>query len=134
MNELYVGQTASIEKKFSYEDVATFSQLSLDNNPIHIDPEYAASTQFGRNIVHGFLAGSLFSAIIGTIVPGKGTIYLSQNMNFLKPIFHDELIKAVVTIEKIREDKPIVTLSTQLFNHQGLLAIDGIAVVKVNKI
>lgn len=132
MSKLFVGQSASLEKKFSYEEVVAFSQLSLDNNPIHINPEFASSTQFKNNIVHGFLAGSLFSAIIGTILPGNGSIYLSQNMNFLKPIYHNELVKAVVTIEKIREDKPIVTLSTQLFNYEGVLAIDGSAVVKVN--
>lgn len=134
MSELFVGQSASMEKRFSYEDVIAFSRLSMDNNPIHINPEYASATQFKKNIVHGFLVGSLFSAIIGTILPGNGTIYLSQNMNFVYPIFHEEMVKAVVTIEKIREDKPIVTLSTKLFNQQGILSIDGIAVVKVSRI
>lgn len=131
LRELYVGKKAVLEKKFSYDEVLSFSQLSLDKNPIHINNDFARSTQFKKCIVHGFLTGSLFSAIIGTILPGEGTIYLSQNLNFLHPIFHDELVKAVVTVEIIREDKPIVTLSTRLFNQQGVLSIDGVAVVKV---
>lgn len=92
--------------------LSLFSKPSLDTNPIHIDPEYAEKSLFGQRIVHGHLAASLISGVVGTILPGNGAIYLNQNMNFRKPVYHDELITAICTITSIRQDKPIITLDT----------------------
>lgn len=131
IDELYVGQSSSLSKRFSFEDVKAFAGLSQDNNPVHLDKEYAEKSVFQNRIVHGFLTGSLFSAIIGTQLPGNGSIYLGQTLNFRKPVYHDQLITATVTVMEIRKDKPIVKLSTVCKNDQDEVVIDGEAIVKL---
>lgn len=131
ISELYVGQNASLSRRFSLDNVKAFSELSLDNNPVHLDESYAKTSIFGDRIVYGYLTASLFSGIIGSILPGPGAIYLSQNLNFKKPIYHNELVTATCTITHIREDKPIITLETVCKNEKGEVAIDGTAVIKL---
>lgn len=131
--ELKVGQTASLKKAFSEQEVALFAELSLDKNELHINEEYAKSTIFKQRIVHGFLSGSLISAVIGTILPGKGAIYLHQDMDFKKPVYIGEEITAVVTVVNIKEEKNIYYLHTQCFNSVGEVKIDGNAIVKYQK-
>lgn len=131
MSKFQVGQKASLEKIFTVEDVITFAKISLDTNPVHLNEEYAQNTIFKGRIVHGFLSGSLISAIIGTILPGEGTIYLNQNMNFRKPVRIGEKIKATVEIIGIKEEKNILTLNTYCENECGEMVIEGSAVVKV---
>ena len=131
IDELYVGQSSSLTKRFSLEDVKAFAGLSQDNNPVHLDKEYAEKSIFQNRIVHGFLSGSLFSAIIGTKLPGNGSIYLGQTLNFKKPVYHDQLITATVTVIEIRKDKPIVKLSTVCKNEKDEVVIDGEAIVKL---
>lgn len=133
ISELFVGQNASLSRRFALNDVKAFSELSLDNNPVHLDEEYAKNSIFGDRIVYGYLTASLFSGIIGSILPGPGAIYLSQNLNFRKPIYHNELVTATCTITHIREDKPIITLETICKNEKGEVAIDGTAVIKLLK-
>jgi len=131
INELYVGQSASISRSFSTQEVETFSALCMDINPVHLDEEYAKKSIFGDRIVYGYLTASLFSGIIGSILPGAGSIYLNQNMNFRKPVYHNELITATCTITHIREDKPIVTLETICRNEKNEIVIDGTALIKL---
>lgn len=131
ISDFFVGQNASLSRKFTLEDVKIFSQLSLDNNPVHLDEDYAKNSIFGDRIVYGYLTASLFSGIIGSILPGPGAIYLNQNLNFRKPIYHNELVTATCTITHIREDKPIITLETILKNEKGEIAIDGSAIIKL---
>lgn len=131
INELYIGQSCTLSKKFTSDDVSLFANLSMDKNPIHLDEDYAAQSPFGSRLVHGFLTGSLFSAIIGTLLPGNGSIYLSQTMNFRKPIFHNQEVTAKVTVAEIRKDKPIVRLETICVNDKNEVIIDGTALVKV---
>ncbi len=131
IDELYVGQSSSLSKRFTLEDVKAFAGLSQDNNPVHLDKEYAEDSVFHQRIVHGFLTGSLFSAIIGTQLPGNGSIYLGQTLNFKKPVYHNQLITATVTVIDIRKDKPIVKLSTVCKNEQEEVVIDGEAIVKL---
>lgn len=131
VSDLYVGQNASLSRRFALNDVKVFSELSLDNNPVHLDDDYAKNSIFGDRIVYGYLTASLFSGIIGSILPGPGAIYLNQNLNFRKPIYHNELVTATCTITHIREDKPIITLETVLKNEKGEVAIDGTAVIKL---
>ena len=128
--DLYVGQKYCLSKCFSAEEVLLFSQLSLDTNPIHIDEDYGQKSIYGKNIVHGLLSGSLFSAIIGTKMPGEGSIYLAQELNFKKPVFQNEMVTAEVEITKLRNDKQLVFLSTICFNEVREVLIEGSAVVK----
>lgn len=131
MSKFKIGQKASLEKVFTDEDVRTFAKISLDSNPVHLDDAYAKETMFKGRIVHGFLTGSLISAIIGTILPGEGTIYLNQTMNFRKPVRIGETVKATVEVVGIREGKNILTLNTYCENSHGEIVIEGDAVVKV---
>lgn len=131
MNKYQIGESASLEKIFTDEDVRLFASISLDKNPVHLSDDYAANTIFKGRIVHGFLTGSLISAIIGTILPGEGTIYLNQTMNFRKPVRIGEKIKATVEVVGIKEEKSILTLNTYCENERGEIVIEGSAVVKV---
>lgn len=131
IEDFYIGQTASLKKTFISEEVNAFAELSLDRNPIHLDEIYAEQTIFGSRIVHGFLVGSLISAVFGTQLPGEGAIYLHQEMNFRKPVYHGEEITATVTVTNIRKEKSILYFDTKCENGRGEIVIDGNAVLKV---
>lgn len=128
--DLKVGDKVSLSKVFTEDDVRQFAHVSEDTNPIHLDEEFAAASVFGQRIVHGMLAASLFSGLIGVKLPGEGSIYLGQNLSFKAPIPIGEEVTATVEIVKIREDKPIVTLRTDCVNSEGQVVIEGEAVVK----
>lgn len=125
-----IGQISELHHVFDTKSVLTFSEISTDKNPIHIDEKFATDSLFGKRIVHGILVASLFSAIIANKVPGPGSIYLSQELIFKKPVFHNEEVIAKVEIINIREDKPIITLRTTCYNLDGDILIDGKAVIK----
>ncbi|ABZ76552.1 MaoC domain protein dehydratase [Shewanella halifaxensis HAW-EB4] len=127
---LEVGQSSAIEKCLDQESVVQFASLAEDYNPVHLDAKFAASTPFERPIVHGMLASSLISGLLASELPGSGTIYLGQTLKFVCPIYVGETITAKVTVKHIREDKPIATLATQVFNQDGKLAVDGEATVR----
>jgi acyl dehydratase len=124
-----IGDSASLVKTFSDQDVRTFAEISGDNNPIHLDDEYAATTRFGNRIVHGILTSGLISALLGMQLPGPGSIYLKQTINFRAPVFIDDTITAKVKVIKVRDKKPIVTLETICKNQDGIVVIDGEAVL-----
>jgi 3-hydroxybutyryl-CoA dehydratase len=129
---LKVGDTASLTKTITDADIRAFAELSGDRNPIHLDDEYAATTRFGRRIAHGMLAASLISTVLGTELPGTGTVYLSQNSRFVAPVYPGDTVTARVTVKYIRDDKPIVTLETICENQRGEVLIKGEAVVLVS--
>ena len=131
IDELAVGQEASLTRVFSQQDVAAFAAMSGDANPVHLDAEYAAMTVFKKPIVHGILTAGLISAVIGMQLPGLGTIYLQQTLNFKRPVYADDAITATVTVTELKTEKGIVLLQTQCFNSALELVIDGSAVVKV---
>lgn len=126
-----VGDTASLTRSFNEDQVRAFAELSGDMNPVHLDAEFAASTQFGQRIVHGALVTSLFSTILGTQLPGDGSIYMSQNSQFRAPVNLDEEITASVEVTAIHEKKPIVTLKTTVTNAEGKEVVRGEAVMFV---
>lgn len=124
-----IGRKESITKRICDVDVRHFAQLSLDVNPVHLDEEYAKQSIFGKRIVHGFLVGSLISAVIGNKLPGFGSIYLKQEMNFKKPVYIDDEVTAEVEI--VEEIKPSIYLAmTRCMNQYGDVVIDGSAIIK----
>lgn len=127
--KLKPGDTASISKLIGDADIRAFAELSGDFNPIHLDDEFARTTRFGRRIAHGMLGASLISTVLGTKLPGQGAIYLSQTLQFQAPIFAGDTVTAKVTVTKIKEGKPIVTLETVCENQRGETLIKGEAVV-----
>jgi 3-hydroxybutyryl-CoA dehydratase len=130
LSDLYIGQEERMSAQFSMEQVKTFAGLSKDFNPLHLDPLYASQTIFKGNIVHGFLVGSLFSAILGTKMPGEGSIYLKQDMKFVKPVYIGDTVTAVVSITDINFEKQLVTLDTTCYNQDDVVVIEGGALVK----
>jgi len=124
-----IGQIATIEKKLDKQTVEAFASVSEDYNPIHLDEDFAKTTQFERPIVHGMLASSLISGLLASKVPGAGSIYLGQSLKFLRPIFVGETVTAKVEVTSVREDKPIAVISTQVLNANGEVAVDGEATV-----
>jgi acyl dehydratase len=130
-NKIQVGDSVSITKTFSDEDVCQYADLSMDRNPIHLDQDVAAESMFGQRIVHGMLVASLFSGLLGMKLPGKGSIYLSQQVKFKAPVYLGDEITASVEVMGVREDKPIVSLRTYCTNAKGVVVVDGEAVVMV---
>jgi len=127
--EIQVGDTASMTKQISDEDVRTFAEISGDKNPVHLDDEFAAQTFFKKRIAHGALSGALISAVLGMVMPGPGTIYLSQTLNFKAPVCIGEEITARLEVTAYRANKRITTLKTEVLNQEGKLVLDGEAVV-----
>jgi len=122
---ILIGSTTSITKIVKQVDVEMFAQITGDKNPIHMDDEYAKNSQFGRRIAHGLLVSGYISAVLGTILPGPGSIYLSQTISFKSPVYIGDEITATVTVIDIREDKPIVTLKTFCKNQENNIVVDG---------
>ena len=129
MAQFLVGQKASFSKKITEQDVATFAEISGDTNPVHLDENYAKQTRFGKRIAHGTLSMGLISAVLGNILPGHGTVYMSQKIKFVKPVYFDDTVTAEVEITAIRADKGIVTLKTVCANQKNEIVAEGEAVV-----
>lgn len=124
-----VGAKATRTKTFTADDVRGFAQISGDTNPVHLDEAYAATTRFGRPIVHGMLTASLISALLANDLPGRGTIYLSQSLQFKAPVFIGDTLTATAEVIKFREDRRIATLVTTCVNQDGSVVLEGEAVV-----
>jgi acyl dehydratase len=129
--ELYIGLGASLKKVFRLEDVEKFAVLSEDMNPIHLSEEFSANTPYKRPIVHGFLYGSMISSILANQVPGPGSIYLYQELNFKAPVFHGDEVIATVKIFELRLDKRIIKLDTFCHNSLGIEVLSGVAIIKL---
>lgn len=129
-----------MEKNFEYEfsftqdDVDRFAEVTGDYNPIHLDKNYAEKTLFKQRIIHGFLAGSVFSKVFGTMFLGEGTIYLKQEMKFVSPMYTDKKYKAVFKIIEINKEKGKAIVETTIFDNEGLETIVGEATIKNEKL
>ncbi len=128
--ELSVGRSASLSRTLSRQDIELFAAVSGDVNPEHLDPAYAKNDIFHSVIGHGMWSGGLISAVLGTVLPGPGTIYLEQDMAFRNPVRVGDRVTATVTVAAIRPDKPIVTFDCRCVSDKGDVIIEGKAVVK----
>jgi 3-hydroxybutyryl-CoA dehydratase len=128
-----VGERASFSKTVTESDVTTFAGLIGDFNPLHVDAEYARQTRFGRRIAHGMFTGGLISAALGNRLPGPGSIYLSQQIEFLAPVYIGDTITATVEVVSWRPDKRIITLKTDCHNQHDKQVVTGQAVLLVDK-
>ena len=115
---------------FTQNDVVLFAKVSGDNNPLHLDAEFAATTPFKRPIIHGALASSVFSKIMGTEFPGFGSVYLKQVSEYKRPMFVDTEYEAVFTVMSINADKHTAEISTEIFDiSSGKKTTEGMAVI-----
>lgn len=128
-----VGDTAELSKTITDEDVRTFADLTGDHNPVHLDEDYASQTRFKRRVAHGMLTASLISSALANKLPGEGTVYLSQSLKFVAPVYLDDTVTARVTVTDVREDKPIAMLETVCLNQRGETLVKGEAVVLFEK-
>lgn len=132
---MQVGEVYKHEFQFSQDEVNRFAEVTGDNNPVHTNPEFAAKSQFRRPIMHGMLSASLFSKVFGTLFPGEGTIYLKQNLNFLKPMYVDTKYEAVFTVKELLKDKNRAVVETAIRNPEGFVCTSGEAtIMNVHKI
>jgi len=128
------GETAELIKTVTQSDIENFADLVGDQNPVHVNPDFARKTRFGRPIAHGMWGLSLISAVLGTKLPGPGTIYLSQTVKFKAPVFPGDTLTAKVKVLEVRQDKPIVKLETTCENQKGELILTGESVVLVEDV
>jgi 3-hydroxybutyryl-CoA dehydratase len=112
IEDLEVGMSASCAKTISESDVYTFAGITGDNNPVHINAEYAAETMFKQRIVHGMFSAGLISAVLGTKLPGPGAIYIDQTLKFKAPVHIGDTLTATCTITEINAEKRRVVLET----------------------
>jgi 3-hydroxybutyryl-CoA dehydratase len=127
--DIRVGDSVSISKTIGEADIYNFAGVSGDFNPIHVDEEFAKTTRFGRRIAHGMLTASFISTVIGTGLPGKNALYLSQEMKFIKPVFIGDTITATGTVLENIEAKRILVLETVVKNQDGVTVLTGTAKV-----
>lgn len=127
---LAVGDRDSLRKTMTEADVVIFSGMSLDTNPVHIDALTARDSRFGGRIVHGMLVSSLISAVIGTRLPGAGTIYMEQSLRFVKPVPVGATVEAQVEVVEILP-RGRVRLATNCVDEDGDFVVEGEALVLV---
>lgn len=128
--DLAVAQSASLRKTVTEADILMYVAVSLDANPIHIDAEAAAQSGFGERIAPGMLVASLVSAVIGTKLPGPGTTYLDQSLQFIAPVRIGDTVTARVEVMALNADRKRAKLKTTCLV-AGKLVLDGVAYVQV---
>jgi len=130
---LHVGETAQFGKTISESDIYLYAGITGDQNPAHINESYARETFFKTRIAHGMLCAGLISTVLGNKLPGHGTIYIRQELNFLAPVGIGDTITAQVEVIEVMPAKNRVRLKTDCINQDGALVIDGEAVVSPPK-
>lgn len=130
LSDIKEGETYQFTKKITSDDVREFANLTGDFNPLHLDKEFGEKSQFKRNIVHGMLAGSMFSTLIGMYCPGMKSLYLSQTLNFKIPIFYDDIVTVKGTVTAKNDAIRLITLKTEIIK-EGKVCINGEAKIKV---
>jgi len=130
LEELSVGQSADLVRTVGEADIIAFAAVTGDNNPVHLDADYAATTSFGERIAHGMLSAGYISAVIGTQLPGPGAIYLSQALRFKRPVKIGDEVTARATITEIDTAKARVTLATVCLVN-GKPVVEGEAMIMV---
>lgn len=127
IHELKIGDSAQISKTITEADIELFARATGDFNPVHLDQAYAEKTMFKGRIAHGLLSVGLLSSILGNILPGHGTIYLSQEVKFLAPVRIGDTITAGVEVIELMSEKNRAKFRTTCMNQDGKLVVDGIA-------
>src|SRR5262245_52890146 len=129
--EVSIGESYHIERTFTDDDVQKFASISGDFSPLHVNSEYAASTEFGGCVVHGILLASLFSQLIGMRIPGKHALYLGQDLAFRKPVLVGDTVRASVKVMGKNEATRTIMLMTEIRNSEDKVVVSGSAKVKI---
>jgi 3-hydroxybutyryl-CoA dehydratase len=132
IDEIQVGQAAEMAKTVTETDIALFAGVTGDFNPVHIDAVEAGKSRFGERIAHGMLSAGFISAVLGTRLPGTGSIYLSQSLRFTKPVRIGDTVTTRVEVLEVIATKRRVRLATTCRNQNGETVVEGEAVVMVD--
>lgn len=133
IKSMHVGDQRSYQRMITKDEVAAFGELSKDMNDAHFNEAYAKTTIFKKPIVHGMFIGSLFSKIFGMDYPGEGTIYCSQSLKFLKPVYPDTKLLVLVTVKEIINEKNRVIFRTEIFDENNECMLTGEAMLMPRK-
>ena len=133
IDQINIGDSASFQKTISETDVYLFAGITGDYNPAHLNDIEAKNTIFGERIAHGLLIAGLISAVLGVQLPGPGTIYLGQDLKFLKPVKFGDTITAIVEVIDKLEEKNILKLNTRCINQNEEEVLTGLATVMPRK-
>lgn len=128
IEDLAVGQSASMAKTVTEADIILFSGVSTDVNPVHLNEEWAKTTMFKGRIAHGMLSAGFISAVLANKLPGPGTVYLGQNLKFKAPVRPGDTVKTVVTVKELVVEKKRAVLTTNCFVGETIV-IEGEATV-----
>ena len=123
--EINLGDRAEYSRTVTQNEVLLFAGLSGDHNPIHLDADYARGTRFGQRIAHGMLSACFISTIFGTILPGKNTVYLSQELKFTKPVFLGDTVTAIARVVGKDDHRRILEMETMVVNQRDEEVIQG---------
>ena len=133
VKELKIGDRAEFTKTISESDVYLYAGVTGDLNPAHINEEYAKQTFFKTRIAHGLLSAGLISTVLGNELPGPGSVYIRQELNFLAPVHMGDTITARAEVAEILSEENRVKLKTSCINQSGVTVLDGEAVVSPPK-
>ena len=133
INEINVGDRAEFSKTISESDVYLYAGVTGDFNPAHTNEEYAKDTFFKTRIAHGMLSAGLISTVLGNELPGPGSVYISQELNFLAPVHLGDTVTAQAEVIEVLSEKNRVKLKTTCMNQDGITVLDGEAIVSTPK-
>ncbi len=134
IQELQPGDTATFSKTVSEADIYLYAGVTGDANPVHTNEEYARGTFFKTRIAHGMLIGGFISTVIGNRLPGPGTVYIRQELDFKAPVRIGDTVTAVVEVAEIHGPRNRVVLRIYCKNQEGAIVVDGRAVVSPPKL
>lgn len=126
LEEIEIGMEVSYSQTVTDADVKAYSGLSGDKNPIHMDEEYAENSRYKKRIAHGMISASYFSSLFGTKIPGEGCVYVSQSLNFKRPVYLNDTVTATVIVKEIDLKKKRVFFNT-ICKVKNKVVIDGCA-------
>lgn len=129
IDTIQLGDSASFTKTVTESDIILYAGISGDFNPAHINAEAAKESMFGQRIAHGMLSAGFISCVLGMHLPGPGTIYMGQELKFLKPVYIGDTVTATATVVEKLDDKNIIKLETVCTNQNGDVVIKGMATV-----
>jgi len=132
-DEIILGTKTKFTVPINELTINEFARISGDNNPLHMDEQYATKTQFGKRVCHGMLLASFFSRLVGMYMPGKNALYFSQTLNFKTPCFVGDIVTIGGEVIDKSQSTQIITIKTTANNQIGTCLVDGIAKVIVRE-
>ncbi len=123
--DLHVGQSATRTLSVTHDHVEKYAQITGDRNPLHFDEEFAAATPFGRLVAHGGITAGILNALVAEDLPGPGTVFMSQQLEYVAPVYIGDTIVGEVEVLKVHESKPVTQLRVEVRRESGEVVLKG---------